>query len=247
MPLIGRDPGLASFLTNLGEKIVKSGSIKSVLCVSAHWEEKVPTILTCEKPELYFDYYGFPPETYKYSYPTTTDNSLNEKIGKLLGDAGFQIAEDEKRGYDHGVFVPLLLMLPKANIPVSQVSLMSSLSAKDHWKLGEALMPLRKEGCLIIGSGMSYHGFFQRPPVGVTAQGASKAFDEYLHEVLPGKDRKKGLLDWEKAKHARVSHPREEHLIPLMVVAAAAKDEKVSCIYRVKGQIWISSFQFGEL
>jgi len=150
--------------------------------------------------------------------------------------------------YDHGMFVPLMLMWPKLDVPVNQLSILSSLNAADHFKLGEALAPLRKEGVLIIGSGMSYHGFFYPLPSNVTAADASKAFDEYLQKALvhTGKKRKEALENWKEAKHALVAHPRSEHLMPLLVAAGAAKDDKVKCIYHTKDYLTISAFQFGD-
>mmetsp|Transcript_18605 Transcript_18605/g.26182 ORF Transcript_18605/g.26182 Transcript_18605/m.26182 type:complete len:151 (+) Transcript_18605:616-1068(+) len=149
------------------------------------------------------------------------------------------------------MFVPLMLMFPEVvKVPVSQISLVSSLNAKEHWSIGEVLTPLREEGVLIIGSGMSYHGFFHELPRGVSMEAASKSFDDYLSAAvleLSGAKRKEALCEWEKGQYARVSHPREEHLIPLMVVAAAAKDDKATRIFHTGGKtgLVISAYQFG--
>jgi len=127
----------------------------------------------------------------------------------------------------------------------------NTLNAKEHWKIGEALAPLREEGVLLIGSGMSYHGFFQKLPRGVSMATASKSFDNYLSGTLlelTGAKREEALCDWEKGQYARVSHPREEHLIPLMVVAGAAKDEQATRIFHTgeKSGLVVSAYQFGE-
>eukprot|EP00469_Lotharella_globosa_P010201 CAMPEP_0167782960 /NCGR_PEP_ID=MMETSP0111_2-20121227/6809_1 /TAXON_ID=91324 /ORGANISM="Lotharella globosa, Strain CCCM811" /LENGTH=291 /DNA_ID=CAMNT_0007673853 /DNA_START=2 /DNA_END=877 /DNA_ORIENTATION=- len=265
LPLIGQDPSLAKSLKQLGEKLKKRGGYSSILMVSAHWEESVPTLQITKDPPLYFDYYGFPSSTYEYKYPCKPATAAVEKAKKLLNGAGIKTKEDSKRGYDHGMFVPLMLMFPTIDVPVSQISLVNTLDAAEHWKIGEALSPLRKEGVLIIGSGMSYHGFFRKLPRGVTITQASKGFDDYLATSLAktGGDRKDALVGWEKAKHARAAHPREEHLIPLMVAAGAAPQEKAIRIFytgeesdvdgntdmaRFTGgqQLVVSAYQFGE-
>jgi 4,5-DOPA dioxygenase extradiol len=108
----------------------------AILLISAHWETKKVTILTKEKPELLFDYYGFPKSEYNYKYACPNDLKLIEKIREAFKNHGIEFAEDEKRGYDHGVFVPLLLMYPKAEIPVTQISLEKSLDPEKHIKIG---------------------------------------------------------------------------------------------------------------
>ena len=248
MPLIGRDPELASHLRSLGASLRKRGGIKSILCISAHWEEKVPTVQTRSRPPLYFDYYNFPVETYKYEYDCGLASATSKRASSLLAEAGFECRGDGKRGFDHGTFVPLMLMFPKADIPVAQLSLVQGLDPKMHYAIGRALAPLRADGVLIIGSGMSYHGFGHK---GVSPSKASKAFDAYLQSTLSkdGAERAARLGAWEKAEHARAAHGREEHLIPLMVAAGAAhKDKAVSIFHTENGMghgITLSSFQFG--
>ena len=198
---------------------------KALLVISAHWEEKAPTVMTSPAPPLLFDYYGFPKHTYELTWPAAGSPTLATRVVGLLAGAGIAANENGSRGFDHGVFVPLKVAFPEAEIPTVQLSLRAGLDAAEHLAMGRALGPLRDEGVLIIGSGMSYHnmrGFG-------TAAGDidSKRFDAWLSASIakaPG-ERDALLRDWASAPAARASHPREEHLVPLMVAAGAAGDD----------------------
>jgi len=132
---------------------------------------------------------------------------------------------DARRGFDHGTFVPLKLSWPEADVPTIQLSLKAGLDPREHLAIGRALAPLRDEGVLIVGSGMSYHNM--RDFGTTTAQRASVVFDAWLKEAATAdpETRAQRLGDWASAPSARHAHPREEHLIPLMVVAGAAGDD----------------------
>lgn len=208
---------------------------KAILVISAHWEEGDELAVTMsEQPPMLFDYYGFPPDTYTFRYDAPGDPALASRVCSLLTAKGHPCRLDATRGFDHGVFVPLLLAYPAADIPVVCLSLHQSLNAKLHLSIGQALRPLRDEGVLLIGSGMSYHnmrGFDMsggsdragRPPAGAR-------FDEALvAAVTTARDhsaRTASLGAWTALPDARQSHPREEHLLPLMVAAGAASDEE---------------------
>ncbi|QSQ21115.1 dioxygenase [Pyxidicoccus parkwayensis] len=195
---------------------------RALLVISAHWEEPVPTVMTSARPPMLYDYYGFPPASYQLTWPAPGNPQLAARVRELLGAAGFQTAEDAQRGYDHGTFVPLKLTYPEADVPTVQLSLVQGLDPEEHLALGRALAPLRDEGVFIIGSGMTFHNLraFFHPG----ALGASEAFDAWLRETatLDPKARDARLLAWDSAPAARQSHPREEHLLPLMVIAGAA-------------------------
>ena len=195
---------------------------KALLVVSAHWEEKVPTVMTAARPPIFYDYYGFPPESYRIPWPAPGDPVLASRVRELLGAAGFTTAEDGERGYDHGTFIPLKLTYPDADVPTIQLSLKKGLDPAEHLRMGRALAPLRDEGVFILGSGMSFHNLraFGDP----RAPELARAFDAWLQETSTSDatDRDARLTAWTKAPHARVVHPREEHLVPLMVVAGAA-------------------------
>ena len=204
---------------------------RALLVVSAHWEEPVPTVLTAERPPILYDYYGFPPEAYRIPWPAPGDPALAARVRTLLGAAGFETAADPKRGFDHGTFIPLKLTYPDAEVPTVQLSLKAGLDPAEHLAMGRALAPLRDEGVFIVGSGMSFHNmraFQSRGAGGVGAR--ADAFDAWLGQTagLAPDERDARLARWTDAPGARMSHPREEHLMPLMVVAGAAGEDRGS-------------------
>jgi aromatic ring-opening dioxygenase catalytic subunit (LigB family) len=235
--------GLAAYLRGIDATL--GSKPKAVLVVSGHWETPVPTLNVAEKPNLLFDYYGFPEHTYRLKYPVAGAPNLAPRVRDLLQDAGFESAVDAKRGLDHGVFVPFLLVYPKADVPILQLSLQRSLDAELHLRIGRALAPLRDQGVLIVGSGMSYHNLAAMFSGGGGA--ASIAFDTWLNEaLLDPATRDERLAAWRSAPGGRESHPREEHLIPLMVAAGAANGDSAvrSFSESIAGKA-LSGFQFG--
>lgn len=194
----------------------------ALLVVSAHWEERVPTVTTAERPPLLYDYYGFPPEAYRIPWPAPGDPALAARVRSLLGEAGFESADDPKRGFDHGTFIPLKVAFPDAEVPTVQLSLKAGLEPVEHIAMGRALAPLRDEGVLVVGSGMSFHNM--RALQSRTGGAEGDAFDAWLGETARADpaERDACLTRWSEAPGARFSHPREEHLLPLMVVAGAA-------------------------
>jgi aromatic ring-opening dioxygenase catalytic subunit (LigB family) len=218
---------------------------RALLVISAHWEAPVPTVMSAERPPLFFDYYGFPPETYRLSWPAPGDPGLAARVRELLAAAGFQSAEDGARGFDHGTFIPLGLSFPDADVPTIQLSLQRDLDPALHLAMGRALAPLRDEGVLIVGSGMSYHnmrGF------GGSGRAASETFDAWLREAALAEPatRAARLTDWASAPAARAAHPREEHLLPLMVVAGAAGDDAGRLGFGgTFGPVRIAAFHYG--
>ncbi|MFO0676974.1 MAG: class III extradiol ring-cleavage dioxygenase [Polyangiaceae bacterium] len=219
---------------------------KALLVVSAHWEEKVPTVMTHPSPPMLFDYYGFPPETYELTWPAPGNPSLAARTCELLDRAGIPSAADAARGFDHGTFVPLKLTYPKAEIPTIQLSLKAGLDPAEHLAIGRAIAPLRDEGVFILGSGMSFHNLraFRDP----RAFGISKEFDDWLHDtaVREAADRDARLTAWASAPSARMAHPREEHLIPLMVIAGAAGADRGRIAYGDKAfGVRLTGLHFG--
>ncbi|HEY4179620.1 MAG TPA: class III extradiol ring-cleavage dioxygenase [Kofleriaceae bacterium] len=219
---------------------------KAILVISAHWEEAVPTVLTAEHPPMLYDYYGFPEETYHITWPAPGAPALAARVRELLDRAGLPNAADDKRGFDHGTFVPLKVAYPDAQIPTVQLSLIKGLDPEKHIALGRALAPLRDEGVFIVGSGMSYHnmrGFFDKSSAPFAAM-----FDEWLRDAATKSpaERNAALADWAKAPAARACHPREEHLIPLMVIAGAAGDDKgIAAFSGTQGGKLVSAFHYG--
>lgn len=235
---------MANWLRSAGE--AAGAKPKAILLVSAHWETNEFTVSTAENPKLFFDYYGFPPHTYQLQYPAPGSPALAQQVRDLLNEKGLAVEADPMRGFDHGVFVPLKLVFPDADIPVVCLSLKSGLDPALHYQVGQALAPLREQGVFIIGSGMSYHnmGGFNRASV----RDDSEKFDAWLTEVcaLDDSARQKKLAEWSQAPAARACHPREEHLIPLMVIAGAGgadRGEKVFTDHVMA--VAVSAFQFG--
>jgi aromatic ring-opening dioxygenase catalytic subunit (LigB family) len=197
---------------------------KAILVVSAHWEEPVFTVGAAAQPELIYDYSGFPEHTYQLTWPALGEPKLAAHVAGLLTQAGLTASLSASRGLDHGVFVPLKLAFPEAQIPVVPLSLAASLDSELHLAAGRALASLRDEGVLIVASGMSFHnlrGYFQPE-----TRERSRAFDAWLTRAAesPSRERTALLTNWREAPFAAYAHPREEHLIPLMVAAGAGSD-----------------------
>lgn len=239
------EASLKAIASELGEKP------KAVLVVSGHWEAPEFTVMASPRPPMVYDYTGFPAHTYKVTYPAPGDPALAERIRSLLEGAGIPARLDPQRGYDHGTFTPLVAMYPLADVPVLQVSLKHGYDPEAHLALGRALAPLREEGVLIVGSGLSYHNLYEmRSP---RAKDASRRFDDWLQQALlksgPA-ERVRKLLAWSSAPAARQAHPEEDHLIPLMVAVGAAESEEAACVYHEDtffGNVTASSFRFGQL
>ena len=217
---------------------------KAILMVSGHWEEAQFTVGSSANPPLIFDYYGFPPETYQLRFEAAGSPRLARRVRDLLDAVGLPTAEDTTRGYDHGVFVPLLLATPEADIPVIQLSLRHDLDPEAHLVAGRALRPLRDEGVLIVGSGMSWHNMRGFSPAFTTK---SEAFDAWLSAALADpKRRDESLRNWESGAFAREAHPREEHLAPLFIAAGAAEGEPGRHVFKdIAMDVAISGYAFG--
>jgi aromatic ring-opening dioxygenase catalytic subunit (LigB family) len=220
---------------------------KAIVVVSGHWEEDAFTASTAAAPSMIYDYTGFPPHTYQLKYPAPGAPQLARRIVELLTAAGLPARTDPSRGFDHGVFIPFLLVFPDADIPVVPLSLRHGLDPAEHMAAGKALGALRDEGVLIVGSGMSYHNMrgFSTP----AATAPSEAFDRWLTQAVSDpdpKDRWERLTHWDEAPSARNAHPREEHLLPLMVAAGAAADERGERVFSdVAMNARLSGFRFG--
>ena len=205
---------------------------KAVLVITGHWEEQEFTVSTAEHPPMAYDYYGFPEHTYHINYPAPGSPALAARVKSLLSDAGIPVNEDASRGFDHGTFVPLVLMYPEADVPVVMLSMKSSYDPQEHIRVGQALLPLRDEGVLIIGSGLTYHnmrGFGRDESTPI-----AEAFEHYLNQAIEQDDamvRNDLLAKWETAAGARLAHPQEDHLIPLMVIAGAAGDDTGRAVF----------------
>ncbi|WP_108126676.1 DODA-type extradiol aromatic ring-opening family dioxygenase [Saccharospirillum mangrovi] len=249
MPLMG-DPGHRPIIDLMTQASSLWTQPKAILVISAHWEAELPTVLADTDPGLYFDYYGFPRETYEYRYPAQNPEPWQQAVKQALSDAGLDFATGAQRGYDHGVFVPLKLMYPQADLPVMQLSLVHNLDPQTHLELGRALAPLRDQGVMILGSGFSFHNMRAYKFNGGAAGPESEAFHGWLVEqltdsALTAEQREAQLAHWAEAPYARFCHPREEHLLPLHVCLGAAEGAAAEIVFdqallgqRAIGALW---------
>jgi aromatic ring-opening dioxygenase catalytic subunit (LigB family) len=221
---------------------------KAILVISGHWEERDFTVMSSAAPPMIYDYSGFPEHTYHIKYSAPGAPQVARRVQELLAQAGFQTKSDPFRGFDHGVFAPLFVAYPEANVPILQLSMRSDYSPEAHLAVGRAIAPLRNEGVLIIGSGLSYHNLRQ---MGLKGKVPSHQFDEWLTNVVCGSKaeaRNSHLIKWSQAPSARLAHPREDHLIPLLVAVGAAESELGEQFYHEDaffGGVAVSSYRFG--
>jgi aromatic ring-opening dioxygenase catalytic subunit (LigB family) len=235
---------LQAYLKSLPSRL--PGRPDALLVVSAHWEMPRPTLLAAARPGMLYDYYNFPAHTYQITYPAPGAPALAHRVRALLASAGIAADMDTERGYDHGIFVPLKVSWPDADIPILQLSLQAGLDPLRHLAIGRALAPLRDENIPIIGSGLSFHNLGALGSAAVSTPAAE--FDRWLtHTVCEVSDaeREAGLARWAQAPYARICHPREEHLLPLMVAVGAAGADPGRQAF--SGTIWgkaISAYEF---
>jgi aromatic ring-opening dioxygenase catalytic subunit (LigB family) len=209
--------GLIDFLKHIPARLEIP---EAIIVVSAHWEQSIPTLTASAAPLLVYDYDGFPPEAYEIEYPAPGNPPLAQKIVSLLQENEIHAQLDRRWGFDHGMFVPLKLMYPDAQIPCVQLSLINGLDPLQHINLGRALGSLKDKKILVLGSGFSFHNMKAFGQTGLDLKNIE--FDRWLVETITGthlspEDRENRLIHWQKAPHARYNHPREEHLLPLHV------------------------------
>ncbi|MFT4180400.1 MAG: class III extradiol ring-cleavage dioxygenase [Rhizobium sp.] len=224
---------------------------KAVLVISGHWEEQGFAVSSGANPGMVYDYHGFPEYLYHIKYGAPGSPELAQRVQGLLEARGIDAKLDPTRGYDHGTFSIMKPLYPEEDIPLVQLSLDIGYDPALHLEVGRALAPLRDEGVLIIGSGLSYHNL--REMRNASSHEPSRQFDAWLQQTLVHAspyERAERLLEWEQAPSARAAHPREDHLIPLMVVVGAARDEPGAVTYHqtdFAGGLTASSFRFGTV
>jgi aromatic ring-opening dioxygenase catalytic subunit (LigB family) len=219
----------------------------AILVATGHWEEPEFTVQTAASPGMIYDYSGFPEHTYQIRYPAPGSPALAARVLDLLHAAGFAARGDSSRGFDHGTFVPLMVAYPEATVPVVQLSIRRDYDPAAHLAAGRALAPLRDTGILILASGLSYHNLRQFGPA---ARVPSHEFDAWLYSTLcesTPDERARRLTAWTDAPSARRAHPREDHLIPLMVAVGAAGSAPAARVFHEDdffGGIAVSSYRF---
>ena len=228
LPILG-DPGhktMIAFMQHLGPQLRRPDAI---LVVSAHWEERIATVQGSASPAMYYDYFGFPREAYEVTYPAPGSPDLAARVIDLLRGNKVPCDVNPDRGFDHGLFIPLMMMFPEADIPAIQLSLLHSLDAQAHIELGRALRGLLPENTLVVGSGFSFHNMAAFDWRAATAPDPrNDAFQNWLIQVCTAatseEEREQRLVGWETAPSARYCHPREEHLLPLHVCVGIAQE-----------------------
>ncbi len=232
---------LANMSSEVGE------TPKAILMISGHWEENDFAVMSSPAPGMVYDYGGFRAFTYQIKYAAPGAPAVAARVVELLKGAGLPTHLDDNRGFDHGVFAPMQVMYPDANVPLFEVSLRHGYDPEEHIALGRALAPLRDEGVLIVGSGLSYHNLRR---FGATGKEPSAAFDAWLNTAMMSEPaaRLDYLREWDKAPSARICHPEEDHLIPLMAAIGAAENDKATRVYHdenIFGGVTASSYRFG--
>lgn len=210
-----------TFLKGLGREL---GRPRAILCVSAHWETDVPTVSKASKPETIHDFGGFPDALYRLRYEPKGAPDLASRVTELLGEAAIESLVSPARGLDHGAWIPLMLIYPEADIPVTQLSIQPHAGPAAHFQMGRALAPLRREGMLILATGSATHNLSRLGRDGDVPEWAAK-FEEWLYEKITNGSYQE-LLDYRRlAPYARIAHPTDEHLLPLFVAAGAGSTE----------------------
>mmetsp|Transcript_716 Transcript_716/g.1504 ORF Transcript_716/g.1504 Transcript_716/m.1504 type:complete len:312 (-) Transcript_716:243-1178(-) len=259
MPVLGQQPEVKDFLGAYGAKF-EGRSPRAVVVVTAHWEDRQVSVSSGQTHSLLYDYGGFPPESYSLKYPAPGEPGVAATAVKLLEDAGISVRSNPTRPWDHGTFIPLMCMFPDAQVPVVQISLVAGQDPKTHWDIGVALRPLREQGVLIVGSGLSFHNFkylFAWNPI-TKHEGIEHAknfanwlTDTVTDEKLSPEEREAKLVNWLSAPSAAQCHPRggAEHFMPFFVVAGSAlgaPGKEVGLEYAQMMNIAVSQYEFVE-
>ncbi|SDA13861.1 Aromatic ring-opening dioxygenase, catalytic subunit, LigB family [Sphingomonas sp. NFR15] len=236
----GMQAYLAGLIASLPERP------RAILLVSGHWETRDVAVHVGNGQPLLYDYHGFPPHTYHLQWPAPGAPDVARRAAGLLEAAGFATSEEGTRGWDHGVFIPMMVAVPNADIPLAQMALRHDLDPRAHIAIGRALAPLRDEGVLIVGSGMSFHNLRARgPQVTPIADQWDAALTAAVTDPDPAK-RADRVARWGELPYAKFAHPREEHLLPLMVALGAGGDDAAVCDYRDHVLGWaVSGYRFG--
>ncbi len=219
-PTFALEPGVAGArLQAVGQVLPRPAA---VLVVSPHWMTPAPRVMTSAQPRTLHDFSGFDPALYTLRYAAPGQPQLAQRAIDLLRGAGWGAQADPDRGLDHGAWVPLRHLFPRADVPVFQVSLPSALDAAQALALGQALAPLSAEGVLIIGSGSLTHNLYEvRHPHAQEADYA-REFVQWVREAVQAADSERLGATLTQAPHAQRAHPTSEHFLPLLIAYGAA-------------------------
>lgn len=245
-PTFAVEPGIAGpRLSALGRALTPP---TAVLIVSPHWQTAQPRVTAADRPQIIHDFGGFGKELYEIDYPANGHPVLAERTVALLRDAGWDAQADERRGLDHGAWVPLLYLFPQADVPVIQVSMPSGLDAEASFALGRALAPLSAQGVLIVGSGSLTHNLYEFRSAGPDAAYAAE-FAAWVREAIASGDTSRLIQALDIAPHAHRAHPTAEHFLPLLVAAGAAVNSQPVTVIEgglAHGVLAMDAFLFGD-
>lgn len=227
-PTFALEPGLLGpRLGSLGQQLADA---KAVLVVSPHWQTREVQVMHTAKPETIHDFGGFPAALYKLQYPAKGQPDIAQEAARLLTEGGFATTLDERRGLDHGAWVPLMHLLPAADVPVFQVSMPHTLSAAQALRLGQVLAPLRAQGVVILASGSMTHNLYEFSPYATRVEPYAQEFASWVRTAVLANATDSLVTYRELAPHAQRAHPSEEHFLPLLVAYGTRGDDTAQVI-----------------
>jgi 4,5-DOPA dioxygenase extradiol len=244
-PTFAIEPGvLGPRLQTLGQQL---NNAKAVLVVSPHWQTRDIQVMTTAKPNTIHDFGGFPEALYKLHYLANGQPDLAIEAARLLTAAGFATTNEDNRGLDHGAWVPLMHLLPAANVPVFQVSMPRTLTTAQALRLGQALAPLRAQGVVIMASGSMTHNLYEFSPNATRAEPYVQEFAAWVRATVQTNATDSLVAYRELAPHAKRAHPSEEHFLPLLVALGARGDDEVRVIDEsiIHGMLSMESYVWG--
>jgi 4,5-DOPA dioxygenase extradiol len=237
-PLLFVSHGAPTFAINggsLGQELGVIGqsftNIKAILAISPHWQTKDLTLTTGTHLSTIHDFYGFGEELNTIKYPAHGDPAIALAIKNLLVEHGYSVEENSDRGLDHGVWTVLVHLLPKANIPIIQLSMPTNLTSRSAYELGRILSSLRQNNILILASGGITHNLYELKPANSPAPSYVLEFTDWIRKAIAHEDHETLIRYRELAPHAERAHPTDEHLLPLMIAYGARNvSEKLKII-----------------
>lgn len=219
-PTFALEPGLMGpQLQAIGKKL---SGIQAVLIISPHWQTNQVKVMTTAQPETIHDFGGFPPKLYTLHYPAKGHAELARQAAQLLNNAGITTSLDDKRGLDHGAWVPMMHLLPQVNVPVFQVSIPYDWSPAKAFAMGQALAPLREQGVLIVASGSITHNLYDIQPPNSPVAPYANEFNQWVKTAVLAHSVPAMLKYRSEAPFAERAHPTDEHFLPIMVAMGAA-------------------------
>jgi len=218
-PTFATEPGqLGPLLQTIGQSLADT---QAVLVVSPHWQSRDVQVMTTARPETVHDFGGFPADLYTLQYPAVGQPELAVSAATLLRNAGFTVGVDARRGLDHGAWVPLMHLLPQANMPVFQVSMPPRLTTAQALQMGRALSSLRAQGVAIIGSGSMTHNLYEVRQPGAQPMPYASEFTAWVRSAVVTRSIGQVVNYRTEAPHAERAHPTDEHFLPLLVALGA--------------------------